>query len=105
MMSRVLVSMWVTPTGRRRYAGATSVRAHRSSGCTITNSAAPVPFVTGAASAMRHAAGMGDKSLKAKQRDQKQRDAAKQGSIAAAKAKQDSHSQVPPPVAKAPGKA
>jgi hypothetical protein len=47
---------------------------------------------------------MGDKSLKAKQRDQKQRDAAKQGSIAAAKAKQDGHTRVPPPVPKAAGK-
>jgi hypothetical protein len=48
---------------------------------------------------------MGDKSLKAKQRDQKQRDAAKEGSVAAAKAKQFSHMRVPAPVPKAAGKA
>ena len=35
---------------------------------------------------------MGDKSLKAKQRDQKQKDAAKIKSTAAAKSKQDSYS-------------
>lgn len=48
---------------------------------------------------------MGDKSLKAKQRDQKQRDAAKVGSIAVAKAKQESYMRVPQPVRKAAGKA
>jgi hypothetical protein len=48
---------------------------------------------------------MGDKSLKAKQRDQKQKDAAKIGSVAAAKAKQESQMQVPRPVPKAAGKA
>jgi hypothetical protein len=37
---------------------------------------------------------MGDKSLKARQREQKQRDAAKLGSIAMAKAKQESNMQV-----------
>ncbi len=37
---------------------------------------------------------MGDKSLKAKQRDQKQKDAAKLGSIAVAKAKQESNMRV-----------
>lgn len=36
---------------------------------------------------------MGDKSLKAKQRDQKQKDAAKIKSTAAAKSKQDSYSR------------
>ena len=46
---------------------------------------------------------MGDKSLKAKQRDQKQRDAAKVGSIAVAKAKQESYMRVPQPVRKAAG--
>ena len=48
---------------------------------------------------------MGDKSLKAKQRDQKQRDAAKVGSIAVAKAKQESYMRVQQPVRKAAGKA
>jgi hypothetical protein len=48
---------------------------------------------------------MGDKSLKAKQRDQKQKDAAKVGSMAAAKAKQESHMQAPRPGPKAAGKA
>ena len=48
---------------------------------------------------------MGDKSLKAKQRDQKQREAAKVGSIAVAKAKQESHMRVRQPVRKAAGKA
>jgi hypothetical protein len=48
---------------------------------------------------------MGDKSLKAKQRDQKQKDAAKQESTAAAKAKQASHMRVPPAVPRAAGKA
>lgn len=45
---------------------------------------------------------MGDKSLKSKQRDQKQKDATKAGSAAAAKAKQDSYRRSQPPVA--PGK-
>jgi len=36
---------------------------------------------------------MGDKSHKAKQRDQKQKDAAKMKSTAAAKSKQDSYSR------------
>jgi hypothetical protein len=43
---------------------------------------------------------MGDKSLKSKQRDQKQKDAAKAGSAAAAKSKQDSYTRPPQPVAK-----
>jgi hypothetical protein len=43
---------------------------------------------------------MGDKSLKAKQRDQKQKDAAKVGSEAAAKAKQESYMRVPQPAPK-----
>jgi hypothetical protein len=43
---------------------------------------------------------MGDKSLKAKQRDQKQREAAKVGSAVAAKAKQDSHMRVQQPAPK-----
>ena len=55
--------------------------------------------------AVRHDWSMGDKSLKAKQHDQKQRDAAKLGSIAVAKAKQDSNSRVQPPAPKAAGKA
>ena len=38
---------------------------------------------------------MGDKSPKSKQRDQKQRDAAKAGGTAAAKSKQDSQSHRP----------
>ena len=41
---------------------------------------------------------MGDKSLKSKQRDQKQKDAAKTGSAAAAKSKQDSYCHSQPPV-------
>jgi hypothetical protein len=48
---------------------------------------------------------MGDKSLKAKQRDQKQRDAAKLGSIAVAKAKQESNMQVQQRAPKAAGRA
>lgn len=43
---------------------------------------------------------MGDKSLKSKQRDQKQKDAAKAGSAATAKSKQDSFTRPPQPVAK-----
>jgi hypothetical protein len=43
---------------------------------------------------------MGDKSLKSKQRDQKQRDAAKLGSAAVAKAKQETIGRVQPPVPK-----
>jgi hypothetical protein len=43
---------------------------------------------------------MGDKSLKSKQRDQKQKDAAKAGSAAAAKSKQESYTRSPQPVAK-----
>jgi hypothetical protein len=37
---------------------------------------------------------MGDKSLKSKQRDQKQKDAAKTGSTTAAKSKQDSFTRL-----------
>lgn len=48
---------------------------------------------------------MGDKSLKAKQRDQKQKDAAKVGTIAAAKAKQQGYMRVPQPAPKRDGKA
>lgn len=44
---------------------------------------------------------MGDKSPKAKQRDQKQKDSAKAGSAAAAKKKQDGYGQ---PRAGGPGK-
>jgi hypothetical protein len=47
---------------------------------------------------------MGDKSLKAKQRDQKQRDTAKQGSVAAAKAKQEGYARVPVPAKRVPAK-
>lgn len=43
---------------------------------------------------------MGDKSLKAKQRDQKQKDTAKTKSTAAAKSKQDSYSRPQQPLAK-----
>ena len=43
---------------------------------------------------------MGDKSLKAKQRDQKQKDAAKTRSTAAAKSEQDSYSRPQQPVVK-----
>jgi hypothetical protein len=43
---------------------------------------------------------MGDKSLKSKQRDQKQKDAAKAGNAAAAKSKQDSYTRLQQPVAK-----
>jgi hypothetical protein len=45
-------------------------------------------------------AAMGDKSLKANQRGQKQKDAAKAGSAAAAKSKQDSYRRSQPPAAK-----
>jgi hypothetical protein len=54
---------------------------------------------------MRHDPSMGDKSLKAKQRDQKQREAAKLGSVATAKAKQESHIRMQPTAPKAAGKA
>jgi len=43
---------------------------------------------------------MGDKSLKSKQRGQKQKDTAKTGNAAAAKSKQDSYRRSQPPVAK-----
>jgi hypothetical protein len=43
---------------------------------------------------------MGDKSLKSKQRDQKQKAAAKVGNTAAAKSKQDSYSRPPAPIGK-----
>ena len=43
---------------------------------------------------------MGDKSLKSKQRDQKQKNAAKTGNAAAAKSKQDSYNRPLQPVAK-----
>jgi hypothetical protein len=43
---------------------------------------------------------MGDKSLKSKQRDQKQKEVAKAGSAAAAKSKQDSYTRLQQPVAK-----
>jgi len=39
---------------------------------------------------------MGDRSPKAKQKDQKQKDAAKKAGTASAKSKQDSQSYVPP---------
>jgi hypothetical protein len=42
---------------------------------------------------------MGDKSLKAKQRDQTHKDATKTGSTVAAKSKQDSSRRAQPPVA------
>jgi hypothetical protein len=45
-------------------------------------------------------ASMGDKSLKSKQRDQKQKDAAKVESAAKAKSKQDSYNHPQQPVAK-----
>jgi hypothetical protein len=48
---------------------------------------------------------MGDKSLKAKQRDQKHKDAAKAGTAAVAKAKQEHGMRVPQPAAKAGAKA
>lgn len=43
---------------------------------------------------------MGDKSLKAKQRDQRQKNAVKTGSAVAAKSKQDSYRRAQPPAAK-----
>ena len=43
---------------------------------------------------------MGDKSIKSKQRDQKQKDAGKTKSTAAAKSKQDSYSRPLQPLAK-----
>jgi hypothetical protein len=48
---------------------------------------------------------MGDKSLKAKQRDQKQKDAVKLEEAAAAKIKQQGHMRVPQPAPKTAGKA
>jgi len=45
-------------------------------------------------------AALGDKSLKSKQRDQRQKDAAKAGSAAKAKSKQDSYNHPQPPGAK-----
>ncbi len=50
--------------------------------------------------AIAREATMGDKSLKSKQRNQKQKDAAKAGSAAAAKSKQDSYIRLQQPVAK-----
>ena len=44
---------------------------------------------------------MGDKSLKSKQRDQKQRDAAKLGTAAVAKAKQEGNVRIQVPARKA----
>jgi len=52
------------------------------------------------AHAIDREAAMGDKSLKSKQRDQKQKDAAKAGSTAAAKSKQDSYTRLQQVVAK-----
>jgi hypothetical protein len=43
---------------------------------------------------------MGDKSIKSKQRDQKQKDAGKTKNTAAAKSKQDSYSRPLQPMAK-----
>jgi hypothetical protein len=43
---------------------------------------------------------MGDKSPKSKQRDQKQKDSAKAGSVAAAKSKQESYTRPQQTVAK-----
>ena len=43
---------------------------------------------------------MGDKSPKSKQRDQKQKDAAKAGSAAVARSKQDSYAHPQHPLAK-----
>lgn len=48
---------------------------------------------------------MGDKSLKAKQRDQKRKDAAKVGTAAVANSKQERGMRVPQPVSKAAGRA
>ena len=45
-------------------------------------------------------AAMGDKSLKSKQRDQKQKNAAKAGNAVAAKSKQDSYNRPLQPLAK-----
>jgi hypothetical protein len=45
-------------------------------------------------------AAMGDKSLKSKQREQTQKNAAKAGSAAAAQAKQDSYKRSQQPAAK-----
>ena len=45
-------------------------------------------------------AAMGDKSLKSKQRDQKQKSAAKAGGAAVAKSKQDSYNRPLQPAAK-----
>jgi hypothetical protein len=52
---------------------------------------------------LRPSWGMGDKSLKSKQRDQKQKDAAKVGVAAVAKAKQDANAHTKQPTAK-PGR-
>ncbi len=52
------------------------------------------------ACAINMEAAMGDKSLKAKQREQKQKDAAKAGSAAAAKSKRESYTRPQQPVAK-----
>jgi hypothetical protein len=50
---------------------------------------------------LREDGGMGDKSLKSKQRDQKQKEAAKEEGAAVAKAKQDANVQMKPPSPKA----
>jgi uncharacterized protein YdeI (BOF family) len=62
--------------------------------------AATVILILLMASTIAREAIMGDKSLKSKQRNQKQKDAAKAESVAAAKSKQDSHIRAQPSVAK-----
>jgi len=57
--------------------------------------------VTAARLVFRHHRRMGDKSLKSKQRDQKQRDAAKLGTAAVAKAKQEGNVRIQVPARKA----
>lgn len=103
MMSRVLVS-----TGRSdrsaNHTPTSSVKVPPSRVCAVADTGACLFRDSGGAAGDRRCR-MADRSLKAKQRDQKQRTAAKEESNAAAKAKQASHMRVPPPVAKTPAKA
>ena len=76
------------------------VRSEKEQTTRLLFEAVPAMVVSMACAIDRREASMGDKSLKAKQRDQKQKDAAKIKSTAAAKSKQDSYSRPQQPIAK-----
>ncbi len=61
---------------------------------------AATAMLTSMADVINTEAAMGDKSLKSKQREQKQKDAAKAENAAAARSKQDSYKRFQQPVAK-----